>query len=65
MNARQGGAVEAESSETEIEVTPAMIEAGLERLYEFDITQPDPAELRLAVEAVLRAGLESHRKCPS
>jgi hypothetical protein len=56
---------ETELSETEIEITPAMIEAGLSKLYEFDITQPDPDELRIAVAAVYRAAHAVRHKSAS
>jgi hypothetical protein len=41
--------------EHEIEVTPAMIEAGREALYDFDIMEPYEEEMRKAVAAVYRA----------
>jgi hypothetical protein len=42
-------------TENQIEITPEMIEAGLNRLYEFHITEPDSDEMRDAVAAVFRA----------
>ena len=44
----------------EIEITPEMIEAGVEKLFEFDIQQPFRAEMRDAVAAVFREMLR-HR----
>ena len=41
--------------EAEIEITPEMIEAGLEALYSFPITEPFESEMREAVAAVYRA----------
>lgn len=38
----------------EIEITPEMIEAGLEALYGFPITEPTEAEMRVAVAEVFR-----------
>lgn len=35
----------------EIEVTPAMIEAGVDKLSEFDLEQPSREELRRALRA--------------
>ncbi len=34
------------------EITPEMIEAGLSKLYEFDITSPTDSEMREAVKSV-------------
>ena len=45
---------EAGAPEAEIEVTSEMIEAGLDTLYEFDITEPREAEMRKAVTEVYR-----------
>jgi hypothetical protein len=43
---------EAEPSGMEIEITPAMIEAGRETLYTFDIMHPVESEMSDAVRAV-------------
>lgn len=51
-----------DKNDIEIEVTPEMIEAGLEKLYEFDITCPVDAEMRLAVAAVFVEMLQCHGK---
>ena len=42
-----------------MEITPEMIEAGLNSLYEFHISEPDRDELREAVAAVFRAMIEA------
>jgi hypothetical protein len=39
----------------ECEITPEMIEAGLDELYSHDITEPRRAEMREAVRAVFAA----------
>lgn len=41
----------------DLEITPTMIEAGLECLYGFDITEPRRSEMREAVKAVFIAML--------
>jgi hypothetical protein len=46
-------------AETEIEVTPAMADAGLNTLYGFHITEPDDDEMREAVSAVFKAMIEA------
>jgi hypothetical protein len=45
----------------ELEITPEMIEAGRERLYEFEITDPSRDEMNEAVKAVFRAMLLARR----
>jgi len=46
--------------EHEIEVTPAMIEAGVNELFGFSITEPSELEMREAVKAVYTI-MESRR----
>ena len=48
----------------EIEVTPEMIEAGLEALYCFPITEPDDASMKKAVVAVFSAMLSVRELAP-
>lgn len=48
--------------EPEIEVTPAMIEAGVDTLYRFDITEPVRPDMDEAVKAVFLAMLSMHQK---
>lgn len=50
--------------ECEIEVTPEMIEAGVEKLYEFDITLPIKEEMMAAVTAVFLEMLRCQREYP-
>lgn len=54
-----------EAGARDVEVTPAMIDAGLSKLYEFDFTQPDPDELREAVASVYRAAHEARHRSAS
>lgn len=42
-------------ADVDSEVTPAMVDAGLDKLYEFDITEPLETEMRKAVAAVYLA----------
>jgi hypothetical protein len=44
-----------EVATNEIEITPEMIEAGLNALYGFPITEPFESEMREAVATVYRA----------
>lgn len=46
----------------EIEVTPEMIEAGVERLYCFPITEPDEDSMRAAVAEVYRVMVATYVK---
>lgn len=41
----------------EIEVTPEMIEAGVDELYRHDILEPKRVEMKVAVSEVFRAML--------
>ena len=42
-----------------IEITPEMIDAGLERLFRFHLSDPDELELRRAVAEVFSAMMEA------
>lgn len=48
----------AREKEDEIEITPEMIEAGLDELYNHDITEPRKDDMRLAVRSVYSAMYE-------
>jgi hypothetical protein len=41
--------------EVAVEITPPMIEAGLYTLYGYDITDPNEAEIRIAIADVFRS----------
>jgi hypothetical protein len=47
----------------EIEITPEMIEAGVEELYSHPILQPDDQSMALAVSAVFRTMLALSPRC--
>ena len=47
---------------TDIEITPAMIEAGLEELKKHPIMEPYPDDLRISVQAVFCSMLRVHRE---
>jgi hypothetical protein len=49
----------------EIEITPEMIEAGLEALYRFPIEDPFESEMRKAVAAVYRAMVSRSTRTPA
>lgn len=44
-----------EAGVPEIEITPAMIEAGIAALYRFNISEPTRPEMDRAIEATFRA----------
>jgi hypothetical protein len=50
------------ATEPEIEITDKMIEAGINTLYDFHITEPEDREMREAVAAVFKAMIGASRK---
>jgi hypothetical protein len=46
----------------EIEVTPEMIEAGLDEIWNHPIMEPTESELRVAVEGVFRAMIRARAR---
>jgi hypothetical protein len=54
--------MEAKEGKTEIEITPEMIEAGLDELWNHSITEPTEREMRAAVKAVFLAMIAAHPK---
>ena len=52
------------ATEPEIEVTPEIIEAGVEKLYEFDLHEPFRDELRKGVVAVFLEMLRHRHLSP-
>jgi hypothetical protein len=53
-----------EAGAPETEITPEMVEAGLEELWAHPITEPTEAEMRIAVTCVVRAALSSRPRSP-
>jgi len=55
--------IEAGAPEDEIEISAAMIEAGLGALYRFHINDPDDDEMRRAVVAVFKSMFKASEVC--
>lgn len=49
------GAGAPETELAEVEITPEMIEVGVSKLFEFDITQPVEVEIKVALSEAFRA----------
>jgi hypothetical protein len=50
------------STETEIEVTPEMVEAGLNELWSHDLCEARKEEFRVAVVAAFSAMMSAHER---
>lgn len=52
----------AKTESAEIEITPEMIAAGVDALYQFDINEPTQAEMEHAVRSVFVVMFEARKK---
>ena len=61
VNKSRSDVIEAGAPESEIEITPAMIEAGAAVLYPHDRIEIGPATARLLAAEIIEAALSANR----